>query len=491
MVQLLDLPNELLLEITDLSAPEGIEQFSLCSKEIYALTKAALVSHRYRKRWGTIDCTIPKNPREELVRSSHPLRFLADIAFDEVIADYTTSLILGDPTYEEAMSDEDREEWSALRDVDSRFERWISTTVTSCPYLDDDESDAWTEKILLGDRGPACAILITLLPNLRSMTITDHLTIETPLGFMVKQIADASSWGDRISPQSLGKLSEVETGGSDFEVMLGIYAPWVALPSMRSLRGYMVDGDSFRWPYPPQISGVTSIQYCYSTISARGFTELFKGIKALETVEYEGGGSTDYDDSGWEPTGIVAGLLLYAKGTLQKLDLTYSKSEDYPDNVQKYFLVSLDAFEVLEWVRLDVELLFKTDSDACDVVLTGGYVQEDGVDDYHYGYQAQPLVDILPASIEKLELVGVLSGKNTASLMARLPELKPKLVPKLKKIVFEGNWSLDKTMMTACKNVGIMLKHRNTSFTAHSLLSQHNQKLRNISVRGNKGTWAA
>jgi len=47
--------------------------------------------------------------------------------------------------------------------------------------------------------------------------------------------------------------------------------------------------------------------------------------------------------------------------------------------------------------------------------------------------------------------------------MARLPELKPKLVPRLEKIVFEGNCSLDETMVTECKNVGIMLEHRNTS----------------------------
>lgn len=465
MVQLLDLPDELLLEITHLSTPEGIEQFSLCSKDIYALTKDALESHRYRKRWGTVNCAPPRNSGEELIRSVHPLRFLADIALDEVIADYTTELIVGNPGYEEAesMRYENREKRNALHDFGYKFEQWISTEVTSCPYLDDDETDAWTEKILLGDRGPACAILITLLPNLRSMTITDTSGMETPLGFMVKQIADASSWGNRTSPQSLGELSEVDTNHSDYITWLEMYAPWVALPSMRSLRGHTVRGYGFRWEYSPQISGVTNIRYCYSSISATSFTELFKGIKALETFTYEGGGYTGdfYEYVEWDPTGIVAGLLLYAKGSLQKLDITYSKEQDPDDEI--YFLVSLDAFEVLRWVRLDVELLFKTESEAWDVALPNGYFQEDGLDDYHYGYQAQPLVDILPVSIETLELVGLLSEKNTASLMARLPELKPKLVPRLEKIVFEGNCSLDETMVTECKNVGIMLEHRNTS----------------------------
>lgn len=338
---------------------------------------------------------------------------------------------------------------------------WIFNKVASCPYLADDEINQWTENILSGIRGTICALLITLLPNLRSMKIIASPYEDTPLTRIVSRIAEGKFQG-RTSQMALGKLSEVDTNHSGCTTELGMYAPWAALPSMRSLRGRMVKGHRFNWSYSPHTSGVTDIRYDYSSINAASFTELFKCIKALRSFTYEGGDYVNGNYVEWDPTGIVTGLILYAKGSLQKLDITYSKEQDPDDS--GYFLISLAAFEDLRWVRLDVELLYKTNSDDWNVASTDEHSHETGLDDYHYAYEAQPLIDILPASIETLELVGVLSERNTASLMARLPELKQERVPRLEKIVFEGNCSLDEKMTTECKNVGIMLEHRNTSW---------------------------
>ena len=109
-------------------------------------------------------------------------------------------------------------------------------------------------------------------------------------------------------------------------------------------------------------------------------------------------------------------------------------------------------------------MFFDTGSHEVDEALPDGGFYRPTLEDYHYGYEAQALVDILPASVETLELVGVLSLQNTLSMLARLPELKEERVPRLKKIVFEGHYSLDEKRKTECKDAGIMLEHKETAW---------------------------
>ena len=56
------------------------------------------------------------------------------------------------------------------------------------------------------------------------------------------------------------------------------------------------------------------------------------------------------------------------------------------------------------------------------------------LEDNHDGYEAQRLVDVLPASIETLELVRILSEWSTNSMLAGLSNFKRERVPRLGKI---------------------------------------------------------
>ena len=56
------------------------------------------------------------------------------------------------------------------------------------------------------------------------------------------------------------------------------------------------------------------------------------------------------------------------------------------------------------------------------------------LEDYHYGYEEQRLVEVLLASIETLELVRVLSEWRTSSMLAGLSDFKKERVPRLGKI---------------------------------------------------------
>ena len=455
MLRLLDLPNELLLEVIQLVVPEGIEQFTLSSKEIYHLGRDTLISHRCRKQYGVVNCSRAKDPDIGSMKHIQPLRFLANISLDEAIAAYTTELTIGRSDVDKWGLFLDNEEQEQLHTV------WLSAKIESCPYLKHEDVDSWTADILSGFLPRTYALLVTLLPNLRSLTIIEHFRLEPSFSDMVSNIARVSTQGDHVTSIALGKLSElcVNDRASYPSESLNLCAEFAALPSMRSLQGHNVLGSDFLWPSQAQISGITSIRFSGSSVNADSFTELFRGMKALEVFVYEQG-ARDYGQTAEEnPADIVDGLLLHAKSSLRRMDITRNRGEDFDDEC--YFLVSLDAFEVLRWIRLDVELLFIEDSDEVDVALPAGhFYTEEGLEDYHYGYEASPLVDTLPSSVETLELVGVLSEANTASMLARLPELKEERLPRLKKIIFEGHYAVGETITTECSKVGIKLEHQ-------------------------------
>ena len=99
MPQLLDLSNELLLEIIGFVTPEGIEQFSLCSKHIYHLAKDALKAHRHRKnKYRVVKCASFPDDEDGPTEPIHPLQFLAEIGSDKWVAEFTTELILRNVT---------------------------------------------------------------------------------------------------------------------------------------------------------------------------------------------------------------------------------------------------------------------------------------------------------------------------------------------------------------------------------------------------------
>ena len=314
MPQLLNLPNELFLEVIRLVTPEGIEQLSWCSKDVYNVAKDALDYHRLRKQSYSIvsvHCAPFQVYQGELSNILHPLRFLADIAMDEDIAYYTTELILGGchSEHEVFRQDEDREELN----LSDKSKQWISDKVESCPYLDGYEIEDWIIQILSGFPGETSALLLTLLPNLHSVTIIDSFGSETPLGIIVSRMAQACSQNDQSYRPALGKTSAVSM---IYGKPLDLYAPFAVLPSLRSFHGRMFGEEGFTWSFPPHISGVTDVRFSSCLIDAKSFTELFKGIKALASFVYEGGGLNSDVDNEWDPRPTLNDLLLHAKGSL-------------------------------------------------------------------------------------------------------------------------------------------------------------------------------
>ena len=391
---------------------------------------------------------------------------MAEIARDEKIAEYTTEFIIDRyHPYDNVFCGVEREDSYKVRHLSYETEQWICTKIQDCPILARDlmEIKDWARTVLSGFlggacAGGACALLITLLPNLNSITSIDTSSFAIDIFEMVSSIAEAFHQNDQDFPPALAKLTKVYIGGRE---PLETYEAFASLPSMRSLQGRRVVADHFTWPCyrDPHTSGVTDIQWSEASIHIESLTEFLKGMRALESFTMIG----DSQEEEWDPLGIMNSLLLHAKGSLRKLSLTYSKGEDLDNDC--YLSAPLNTFEVLRWVRLDVESLFDVGINNVDVdeALPDRGFYKSRFEDYHYGYEAQALVDILPASIETLELVGVLSEKNTASLLHKLPELKEERVPQLQKIVFEGHYLIDETLKSECERARITLEHRQTS----------------------------
>lgn len=462
MPKIFDLPNEILIEIINLITPEGIEQLTLSCKEIYNVGRDALKMHnRYRKQYGSVNCFPPQEDTDLPAGFIHPLQHLAEIARDEKIAEYTTEFIIdGYHPYENVLCGVEREDSYKVHHLSYETEQWICTKIQDCPILAGDlmEIKDWTRMVLSGFLGRACALLITLLPNLNSITSIETPSFKIDIFEMVSSIAEAFHQNDQDFPPALAKLTKVYIGG---EEPLKTYEAFASLPSMRSLQGRQVVGHHFTRPCyrDPHTSGVTDLQWSETSIDIESLTEFLKGMRALESFAMIGDGREEE----WDPLGIMNSLLLHAKGSLRKLSLTYSKGEDLDNDC--YLSAPLSTFEVLRWVRLDVESLFDVGNNNVDVdeALPDRDFYKSRSEDFHYGYEAQALVDILPASIETLELVGVLSEKNTASLLHKLPELKEERVPQLQKIVFEGHYLIDETLKSECERARITLEHRQTS----------------------------
>ena len=465
MPNIFDLPNELLIEIINLVTPESIEQFTSCCKEIYNVGRdASKIHNRYRKQYGSITCAPLQEASDLPTGYIHPLRFLAEIARDERIVEYTTELIIdykGYDPHEHVLNDNEREDLYKLHHLSYEAEQWICTKIKNSPILAGDLMliEEWTMMVLSGFLGKTWALLLTLLPNLDSITSIDSLSTETEMFEMVSRINETFRQDYQDFPPALAKLTKIDIRDSQ---PLKIYEAFASLPSMRFLQGRQVIGDFFTWPcyWDPHTSGVTDLQWNETSIDIESLMEFLKGIRALESFTLTG----DSQEEEWNPLGIINSLLLYAKESLRKLSLTYGKGEDSDNDC--YFSAPLSPFEVLTWVRLDVESFFDVGISNVDVdeALPDRGFFKGRSEDYHYGYEARPLVDMLPASIETLELVGVLSEKNTASLLRKLPELKEERVPRLKKIVFEGHYMIDETLKTECERAGITLEHRQTSW---------------------------
>ena len=237
-----------------------------------------------------------------------------------------------------------------------------------------------------------------------------------------------------------------------------LIAIFMILPSMRVIKGCGVSWLAFDWPYGSVTSSVKEISLRYSQIGSGPFITCLERIEKLERFTYD----LVKDDRPvveWEPRLIVKALRRYAWRTLVHLELTgeYSVLESDPPCGEP-FIGSLRSFQVLESIRLMTMMLFK--------VVDGEDIDEsedimDPLENLAISnslVEPRRLVDFLPSSARKLEVVGGLSNNEARDMFADMPKLKHERLPNLCEIVLEDSDPLEMETKNLCKEAGIRLK---------------------------------
>ena len=240
---------------------------------------------------------------------------------------------------------------------------------------------------------------------------------------MLKKVAHAYHDPDKKYPLVLTRLTnalvvpnnETDSDGPwESFAALGLFA---ALPSIRSLSGsFLVSGgadeeNAFEWSYPSPISELTELTIKYSNVYGSSGPSFLSGVKSLQRFTYSRGGFPD-DWRSCELRRIIAALKRYALHSLEHLyisDACVNVDADLDDKQD----CSLRAFGKLRHIHV-AHYIFCSVADKLDKL-------DHEVSDSR---TRQRPVDMLPASVETLEIEGDISTDHEKAVFAEFKELK-------------------------------------------------------------------
>ena len=475
MARLLDLANELLLGVISFVRVEDIEAFTSCNRRIYRVSQDVLQKHRaMKKKFSRVQLTF-LNPGTTRVHSSsvHPMVWLEIITLDETAASYPTLLHIHD----NIRSHDAGKGYSSRISTDTKD--LIYSKLDQCPYIPREELERWKKDIDSRQKisfDIALALLLTLLPNLQSISTDGLRKIPHCTENMVVQIAKAHHVDkEHTHPSShLASLNHAGTpSGSDNSLgsancpSIGLCLPFTGLPSFRSVSGDIVHGSTWDGLEDLQSlsktfeSAVTNINFTQSSISSLKFEKLLCRCGVLQVFKYEDDGM-HFGELRFGR--ILDSLLTHAGHSLCSLDLSaknvyvfppgWCESPEDSDGAKAplhcyVFMGSLRHFQVLRNVKVDsamfIEKVLNADTD--------GKISS----------KVHRLVDILPASVEKLCLVARLGSRSSNRMFDGLVESKADVLPRLEEIEFEYSDPVTHDLKQACHEIGVELVDATTS----------------------------
>lgn len=451
MCQLLDLPNELLLDVISVVRVDDIEAFTSCNKRLRALSHDVLQEHREMKmKYSTIRCTsMPASQGVMDVRLPvFPVVWLYEIILNKTVASYPTRLIIhdisnyrNDPTRGHGITTN----YLSYDKLDARIgnvDDQLRLKLEQCPYIQAKDMDTWMQDPPWIDFDTALALLLSLLPNLQSI-FTGGIRFYIPrTEYMLARIAEANKRHNHDSnPLSrLVSVDRFEQPSNEWaHKKIHFYLSFTDFPSIRRIGGRGVDGRT-DWTafamshnYPPSQgksrndSKITDIKFSFSNISSDCFENLFGRISALQSFEYEYHAASIDGFGEFELCRIVASLLANASHSLVHLDLTIVTR--YLDDRWKMiylhgqiFIGSFREFQVLKTIRANNTMFIER-------VASPGLIGKKIC-------KTHRLVDLLPKSIEDLQLVDIEINEDVHSsgIFDGLVGLKAQNLPNLKKI---------------------------------------------------------
>lgn len=491
MRKLLDLPNEILLQITRSTPVEDIASFSLCNKHMHLLFGPVLQLHVERKqKYSKIRLIHPHTYTHAYTITSNALMLLCDLLESPTIAHYITKVIIDRCVNASCWLygfRKSREEGTMLmRKPIAKHKTKLSAELDCCPYIAKSEREDWKSEILAGNEYTAFAFLITLLPNVKSITISDGRFRADRLVEVVFKIARAHrTLPERAHPlQKLAKV-RLENCNEDFGTMTSVFKPFCALKSLRTLVGNGLQGSYDDWDNKGESEnddedenkdsdekglqdegikadinddeaghetkddteykmvesggGITRLSFKDSALHAQSLEMILRGTKDLREFEYSyDDASSNFGEVEWKPAAILQSLLCYASLSLISLDLNGQYgSWDLRIGDSPSYTNSPRNFKVWRQLRVQDGIFVR------DILKKG---------DIRRVYR---IVDILPSSLEQLTLYS--SFDHSIDLMRAFkgfPEMKESRLARLEEIELVDDLRIDESLKLACKQVG-------------------------------------
>lgn len=415
MPLLLGLASETILHVCDYLDPYDVQSFSCCNQYIFELTE--------EKRYRSISFGNTDSPSG---RPCHPFMFLNMTLLSPRYATYPRTVTIGhwaktDNWFNEPI------------DPEVRYEK--CTALSSYPYFKAEHFKDLFDRIAPTNRYSAfaanwaTAILVMLLPNIRvihgrqgedvAQCVDQLVTMVFPNG--LPWSAGPHDWDGCPS-----KLYEVHMGHHEGVYNNGqVLRKLSRLPSIRVLRGYGLYVDA-QEPHKIPICNpkLRELELLKSYVDHEALEQMIRDLTELKKFTY------GYDSHLlWRPRAIIDILQQYSSNNLTHLDLSVPPLHSLP------FTGTFHGFTALKEIRLSSRLL-DTVSPAGD---WGRMLQRMGatIAECRSYHQDPPrLVDLLPASIEKLTLVGCMEAPRMTTLLDGLVTTRDQRVPSLTRIVF-------------------------------------------------------
>ena len=422
-MSLTSLPNEILIQIIDCACPEDFESCSLVCKTIWRLAASRAEEYNTLKRQyenvsiavRDYDFAHPRNHHLEVPETyselAHPIELLYDLWKRPIVARYVERLLFNQHC-DENPGDEISKKIEMCNGCLPFLEESNYAERATC--LDNQRINAtrikhdisnWHNDILAGDPGSTFVLLLTLLPNLKSVELINTSDYHRQYLNGTTEVIAMDAAANRPHPLSSLAVTRIENLGDHFVTPLQTFASFAALPSVRKLIGYRVQADysysDYNWPFGDHVSRVEEIEVSDGSVSAKHIESFVAPLPSLRIFRWHHRPSDDGAAFHWNGGAFLRAIGRRAGPKLERLSLSIASRFE-----SLTALGSFKDFPKLEFLEVDVKLLFGE--------------QEQGLEDeailqargwgpgYHDEVAETPLpkiVDIVPPSLKMLRLI--------------------------------------------------------------------------------------
>ena len=449
MINLLSLANETLLQIIDETRPDGIWSFARCCKRIWILGEKELERHRH-------DISRYREPNFS-EHDPETYDFLSEILLHPRRALYVNQVTTVSRSYWFPGIHLLRSmKWTSnmLDDLCDLFVKTIGR-----PYIQGTELGKWVEELRRGHTNAALCLIMTLLPNLKALTIS--LYIGQGYSKLICELSRLNNYRHCASPEALplNKLESV-TIDDTWSVLhpdehIGIYEACMSLPSLRVLKGKFIGYAFDRWPPEqefPWVSNVTEIMFDSCAIDTEAFKRIFTRTKNLQRLTYHFSRLESYKfipiSGDFTAMSLKSVLEQYTAHTLTHLDLGFDEESS---NDNEHFIGSLRQLQVLRHLRIQSDFFLDYRSRHEDL--------DEAVD----------LLPVLPASIETLILFSPMKEVQIIFTLRDIRNKRKDILPNMKTFICEDIISIAEGLKDECAGVGIDLVYPSPAMNSKNL----------------------